>query len=181
MLALILAAGRGARMGAPKALLVLDGEPLIARHVRSLRALGCARVVVAAPGALVERVRALAGEAEVVGVDTASQAETLAALLRHVGAIDPTERVLVTPVDLRPPRLDTLRALVEAGGDAVHPRHRDRNGHPLIVRAALLAPYRQPGDPPPLDLAVAAARRAVEVDDPAVIDDFDRPADLRSR
>jgi CTP:molybdopterin cytidylyltransferase MocA len=43
---LLLAAGRGSRLGMPKALVVLDGELLVDRAVRMLCAGGCAPVVV---------------------------------------------------------------------------------------------------------------------------------------
>jgi len=53
---LLLAAGAGSRMGRPKALVELDGEPLVRRGVRLLEAGGC-RPVVAVLGAAAERVR----------------------------------------------------------------------------------------------------------------------------
>jgi CTP:molybdopterin cytidylyltransferase MocA len=43
---LLLAAGAGSRLGTPKALLELDGEPLAVRGARTLRAGGCDPVVV---------------------------------------------------------------------------------------------------------------------------------------
>jgi mannose-1-phosphate guanylyltransferase len=51
MNAMVLAAGRGTRLGAigeqvPKALLEVDGEPLLARHLRYLERHGVARVVI---------------------------------------------------------------------------------------------------------------------------------------
>ncbi|WP_206787188.1 NTP transferase domain-containing protein [Amycolatopsis sp. MtRt-6] len=55
---LLLAAGAGRRYGGPKALVPLDGDPLVLRALRSLTAAGChpVRVVV---GAAAEQVRAL--------------------------------------------------------------------------------------------------------------------------
>jgi CTP:molybdopterin cytidylyltransferase MocA len=55
---LLLAAGGGRRFGGPKALVRLDGEPLVLRALRTLTAAGCApvRVVV---GASADEVRAL--------------------------------------------------------------------------------------------------------------------------
>ena len=45
--AIVMAAGAGRRMGArPKALLLRDGEPLVARQIRLLRGEGVARIVV---------------------------------------------------------------------------------------------------------------------------------------
>lgn len=48
--AVILTGGKSSRMGRPKALLLLDGEPLIARIVRRLERLFSEIVVVASPG-----------------------------------------------------------------------------------------------------------------------------------
>jgi molybdopterin-guanine dinucleotide biosynthesis protein A len=48
--AIVLAGGRSSRMGTPKALLLFDGEPLIAHIVRALRGLFAEIVIVAAPG-----------------------------------------------------------------------------------------------------------------------------------
>jgi molybdopterin-guanine dinucleotide biosynthesis protein A len=50
MTAIILAGGRSSRMGAPKALLPFDDEPLIVHLVRKLQAMFADVVVVAAPG-----------------------------------------------------------------------------------------------------------------------------------
>ena len=55
--AVILAAGRGARMGGPKALLTLDGETFLARAARLLRRPGIDRVT-AVLGHDADRVRA---------------------------------------------------------------------------------------------------------------------------
>jgi CTP:molybdopterin cytidylyltransferase MocA len=179
--AIVLAAGHGTRMGAPKALLRVHGEWLLAAHARRLVEAGCARVLVTVPTALRAQIAAtLDAPATVLGVDTASQGETLAAALRALQAEAPlgdADRVLVTPVDLRPPALATLNSLAAAAADVVCPRHRGRNGHPLIARWRVLAPCL--GDaPPPLDRLVAGLRTWVETDDPATIEDFDAPGDV---
>ncbi|MGH7774353.1 MAG: NTP transferase domain-containing protein [Candidatus Binatia bacterium] len=48
--AIILTGGKSSRMGRPKALLLFDGEPLIAHIVRTLRGIFAEAIVVAAPG-----------------------------------------------------------------------------------------------------------------------------------
>lgn len=55
---IVLAAGSGTRFGRPKALVRLDGEPLIARAVHVLRAGGCGPVI-AVLGAEADRARPL--------------------------------------------------------------------------------------------------------------------------
>lgn len=51
---LVLAAGSGSRLGTPKALVEFDGERLVDRAVRTLRAGGCASVTVVLGAAIVE-------------------------------------------------------------------------------------------------------------------------------
>jgi CTP:molybdopterin cytidylyltransferase MocA len=65
--ALILAAGRGARVGGPKALLTLDGETFLARVARLLRRPGVERVT-AVLGHEADRVRGEAALPPDVGV-----------------------------------------------------------------------------------------------------------------
>ena len=61
---IVAAAGSGLRLGAelPKALVALDGRPLVVWAVESLRAGGVAEVVVAVPEAAQTRVREIIEE-----------------------------------------------------------------------------------------------------------------------
>jgi CTP:molybdopterin cytidylyltransferase MocA len=77
---LLLAGGAGRRLGRPKALVELDGEPLVTRGVRLLRDGGCAPVAVAV-GAAGEQVRALL-PADAVAVDVPDWADGMGASLR---------------------------------------------------------------------------------------------------
>lgn len=173
---IVLAAGAGQRMGGPKADLVLDGTTLLAQHVARLREVSAAHVV-----AVVRAPQAVDAEL-VVGATAhpgASLARAVAALERfaaHAG-----DAVIVTPVDLRPPSVTTLRTLVAALGvaDAATPRYAGRSGHPAVVRRAVLAPYRTSA-PRLRDVLAAVRRLRVDVEDPSVLGDFDTPADLRA-
>ena len=84
---LLLAAGAGRRMGGPKALLELDGEPLVRRGIRLLSEGGCDPVTVVV-GAAAEQVRLLCDGATVVeATDWASgMAASLRAGLRSLDA-----------------------------------------------------------------------------------------------
>jgi CTP:molybdopterin cytidylyltransferase MocA len=68
---IVLAAGAGRRMGGPKALVELDGEPLVCRTIRLARAAGCAPVLVVL-GAQADDVRA---RIEPAGVEVAIAAD----------------------------------------------------------------------------------------------------------
>ena len=92
--------------------------------------------------------------------------------------------VAVSPVDLDPAAWRCVPALAEAlvfgPADVAKPFHAGRRGHPVVVRAAVLAGYVR-GDAAPLrEVLREAPWRAVEVavDDAAVLGDFDTPEAL---
>lgn len=183
-LALVLAAGEGSRLGGPKALVPWQGNPLALAHAEAARAAGCAavRVVVRADVA-----RAL--PTAPAGVRWVVSAED--PMLGPAGSLRAAAReglgdglVAVSPVDLDPAAWRCVSALAEAliahGADVAKPAFGGRRGHPVVVRAAVLAGYAR-GDAAPLrEVLRAAAWRAVEVpvDDAAVLGDFDTPEAL---
>ncbi len=162
--AVILAAGGGRRMGGPKALLQVDGEPLLVQHVRAYESVGLrVTVVIGAEG---ERVRELLprGARVVVNRDWARSDPAASAWLALEGLGD----CLLSPVDLPPPSRETLVALLAANGDTV-PSYQGRDGHPV----RLAAPHR----PGRLDERLREAAR-VAVSDPNCVLNFNVPADL---
>ncbi len=173
---LIVAGGMGQRMGGPKALLQVNGEPLIRLHKARLLEVGCARVVVVVPPQVVQQVRAWVPEACVVGVVSRSQAESV---LIGSSALAGVDVVVVTPVDAMPVRAETLRQLLGAMRDsvvAVTPRFQGHGGHPVVIRREAIG---APMESLHACLEALGQRRVrVSVDDPAVADDFDTPADL---
>jgi molybdenum cofactor cytidylyltransferase len=195
--ALILAAGQSRRMGAPKALLELEGVPLVRLHVERALELGCARVLVIVRPELADAVAQLMAQvpegtaARVIAAETASQASSLAVLVRSLASLgrsEPERGYLIAPVDSLPCTRQTYRALCAALGDhtlACTPRFAGRGGHPVLARAALLGGYRSG----PLEralplcevLARAGERRVrVDVPDPSVLADLDTPAQARA-
>lgn len=180
-------------MGGPKALLRVGGRTLLERHLARLRDAGCADLVAVVRPADAVAARAVADRlpfaARLVAADTPSQAASLVAALGRV-RLAPDDALVVTPVDLLPPRVETLLALAAAldapSGPAaeaplaVTPSHRGRGGHPAVVRALVLAPYLRGETPPLRDLlaTLARRRRRLEVEDPSIAGDFDEPADL---
>jgi 2-C-methyl-D-erythritol 4-phosphate cytidylyltransferase len=124
--ALVPAAGSGVRLGpgAPKALRLLAGEPLLLHAVRGLRrAADVGPVVVAAPAAELEQVRALLHELDVVVV--AGGAERQDSVRAALAALpDDVDLVLVhdaarclTPVAV----VERVVAALRAGAEAVVP------------------------------------------------------------
>lgn len=172
---IILAAGAGERMGGPKAMLLVQGEPLARIHARRLKEAGCEDVVlVTRPELTAFFVRE--------GIAVASRAaDPAGSLAVGLGAMPDAEGALVvTPVDAWPVRTSTiacLAAALAAGADAATPRFGDRGGHPVVLRASVLRGFAAAPRPLRDLLAGFGARRVrVDVDDPAVATDLDSPA-----
>jgi CTP:molybdopterin cytidylyltransferase MocA len=134
--ALILAAGRGARVGGPKALLTLDGETFLARVARLLLRPGVDRVT-AVVGHESQRVwREAALPADVVTIVNPRYADGM--LTSVLAGLDEAEAagadaVLVHPVDHPLIEAATVEAVVAAltqGAIIAVPSHGGRRGHP---------------------------------------------------
>lgn len=184
----VLAGGRSARMGTPKALLDFRGQPFAVRILEALEALEVkARVVVVGPDA--PRIRpALAGHDCLIVENSDVDGGPIASLrvaLRTLQPVQPSG-VLVWPVDLPHVRVATVDRLLEAhrrsAAAAVVPTFGERRGHPVLWGAALFEELLTS------DAATHQGARVVlrahdaeavlvPVDDPAVIDDLNTPED----
>ena len=136
---IVLAAGAGERMGGPKALLLVQGEPLARLHARRLREAGCAKVVIVTRGEIVER---FALDATVAASAAPDPAGSLAVGLKALGAA-PDDVLVITPVDAFPVCVETIARLVETvggGAEAATPRSGGKGGHPVVIRARALGP-----------------------------------------
>lgn len=159
-------------MGTPKALLQLDGSPLIARHVAALTPFAERVIVVVGTDPRVQ-------EAIPPGVETRSNPDwastypidSLALALR---SREPAA-CLVTPVDVAPPHPSTLEALLHAGAPAVPAAPDGSRGHPCLLDAELVAELC--ARPPAGGLrTLLTTTRVVPVTDPLVALDFDDKA-----
>ena len=184
----ILAGGRSTRMGSPKALLDFRGEPFVLRLLEAFEALDLkTRVVVVGPDAHRTKAAVAAHPCLVVenlDPDTGPIGSFRRAL-EALEAIHPTA-VLVWPVDLPHVHVTTAERLVEAyrrGHAAVTvPTFAGRRGHPLIWDQSLFEELRtseaatQDGARAVLHAHVSEVEE-VPVDDPAVTDYINTPAD----
>ena len=184
----VLAAGRSARMGSPKALLDFLGVPFVVRILEALEALEVkTRVVVLGPDA--QRVVPVIATHECMIVEN-PEPETgpiasLRGALRALQPLLPTA-VLVWPVDLPHVRVSTVERVMEAyrrdPNQVIVPTFAERRGHPVIWGSGLFAELLEN------EAATREGARAVlhaherevvsvPVDDPAVIDQVNTPRD----
>jgi len=134
---LLLAAGAGRRMGGPKALIELEGEPLVHRGIRLLTQGGCDPVVVVV-GAAADQVRELCQGAEVVEAtdwDTGMGASLRAGLARlgDQAAVTGAVVALVDQPLVTAAVLDRLRAAHGAGAPAAVATYDGRPRNPVLL------------------------------------------------
>lgn len=200
---IVLAAGRGVRLGGPKALFAYPVEPgrevpLAAAHAERRRAAESDQVLIVTraniAAALARHAPGL--EAEVVvssAPDEDGPAGSIQAAWRHLGGagVDArsgtsaaAQRVVITPVDCPPAQPGTVRALLDALTEhpdllATRPRCGPRRGHPVVLRLTALAPFGAERPPPLRDLLRELGDQVADVDvtDPTVLLDLDRPDD----
>lgn len=175
MQGIVLGAGLGGRMGGRKARILLGEVPLVCAHVVRLREAG-ARVVVAVVRAGDEAL--VRGAARVALSSEVDQAGSLARGLDRLASGG--DVVIVTPVDVLPASVATIRALdraIGAGAAAAVPTVGGKGGHPVVVRASVLHGGRgRPLRDVLADLGAQCLR--VETADPAVLTDLDAPEDV---
>lgn len=182
---IVLAAGRSERMGTPKALLVFRGRTFVETVVDVLEVVGVRPVVcVIGPDAQPVQSELIARGVRVArGQPHGHPIDSLRAGLAGIDA-GPVEGALVWPVDHPHVLVETVRRLVDefrrGGRPIVAPSFEGRRGHPMIwSRETWDALERAPEGDREGARGVAARFpvRHVPVDDAAVIEDVDTPAD----
>jgi len=147
--ALVPAAGTSTRMGQPKLLLPIAGQPLIARVIRAWQAAAVDRVVVVVrPGdaPLAEAARAAGADVVIPAIAPPDMKASLQAGLAYVeasAALLPPNAFLVAPADmpnLAPAIIRRLIGLAEGGTQQILvPTLAGRRGHPVLFPWALAA------------------------------------------
>ena len=185
----VLTAGRSRRMGAPKALLTLEGVTFLSRIVRAIAGGGCSKVVVVTSesadgdaGARISEESAALGAAVVLNPDPAS--EQIDSLRVALGSLPAgVEGIVVAPVDSPGVTPEVVAALIDAvrqGAVVAVPTFAGRRGHPVAFSARVLPELLEPGLP---EGARTILRRhesevaELPLDEPGVLLDVDTPQD----
>jgi molybdenum cofactor cytidylyltransferase len=186
--AVVLAAGGSRRMGQPKQLLLVDGQPMVTRVVQAVLAAGLSDVVVVLGAAADEVQPELAGLPVRLTVNKAWREGMASSLRAGLALVSPTaEAALFVPADL--PRLtaQTITAVVDCfagtGKPIVIPTWQGCRGNPVLFARrlfpellavqgdqggrALFASHQQ-------DIAL------VEVGDEGILLDVDTPEQYKS-
>lgn len=186
--ALVAAAGDSTRMGQPKALLNLDGEPLVLRLVRTLVASGAVPCIVTVPegevGAQIRQV--LQGTGAVVSLNTQAQLGLIGSIRSALDLLgDQAEALLVSPVDA--PFIDVdgaQRLFAAAGKQAIAvPQVGEKQGHPVVFGQSFFAALRAGAADHGAQNVVQQAGPAlkqVPLDDPRLCAELNTPEDAAS-
>ncbi len=184
--AVILAAGESARMGTPKQLLVLEGQPLLVRAIEAALASSAWPVVVVV-GAHAEKIRPLLARLPVLIAENPTWSEGMASSIR-VGVTTlrqfsrQLEAALVALCDQPAFSADVIAQLVAAqrttGRSIVAARYRGRHGAPaLFLKEIFPELIALTGEEGARVLLNGHASRVAAVDLPALALDLDTPAD----
>lgn len=181
----VLAAGEGKRMGAPKTTMVVRGRPWLDQQLEALARLGAADVVVVVRAGVetphgIERVENPSPER--------GSFSSLQLGLAHALRSSP-RGCFVVPLDVPVPGAPVWQALANDLGTgvlAVVPEYGDRRGHPVLLAAPLAALLvAMPVDAPESRLDVqlralpARTRLVTVVDDPRVLLNLNTTDDVR--
>ncbi len=187
--AIVLAAGKGERMGTVKPLVAIDGEPALARVVEALKGAGVKRIIVVL-GYAQEQVRAgVKLEECVVAVNDDYETGMASSLKLGVGLLsERADGFLITHADMPYVEEATIRAVLaraRTGARIAAPSYQGVRGFPVYLDAAykseLIATLI--GEVGARDFIAANARELtlIEVADPGAVTDIDRPQDVITR
>jgi molybdenum cofactor cytidylyltransferase len=188
--AIILAAGASQRMGFPKALLTYRGVTFLETIVRASEAAGLTRqVIVLGPDSskILSDCDLQRSDVEVVE-NLAPETGPIASLQLGVRAVlnHPVDGVLAWHVDRPHVAVATVQSLLaefRTGKAAiVLPAHRERRGHPVIFGRAVfseLLAVRHGQGARAIVRADPSRVATVPVEDPAVVEDVDTPAEYQ--
>jgi molybdenum cofactor cytidylyltransferase len=182
--AILLAAGRSQRMGAPKPLLPLQGRPAVVRCLESLRDSGIAEIILVVNpegGDIVIAAKDIPARVAVNELPGSDMAASVRAGLELVN-LDATG-ILVCLCDHPLIRPETLESMISAHsrmpGAIVIPAYRGRKGHPTLLPRFVLEDLGKVATLRDVIGQHSAKITLMDVDDEGVILDMDTPEDYR--
>lgn len=173
-------------MGRTKALLPFEGRAFLEVLLDRYAAAAVAPLIVVLGSAAEEVMNSVKLSMARVVVNPDPSRGQLSSVHRGLDALLPDEvdAVFLSPVDTPGVRTGTLERMMEAlsGRSVVVPRFQGRRGHPALFAASRFSALRQASPEVGARAVVHAASDLMELptEDPAVIQDFDRPRDLPS-
>jgi molybdenum cofactor cytidylyltransferase len=185
--AVVTAAGSAERFGGKKLLTAIGGEPLLDHTIGALLEGGVAEVIVVvgrdARAELERHVNAML-DPRVRPVENPDPSRGMFSSIQEGVGQAQGDAILVMPGDMPFVSPETVRAVIaafERKPAIVSPRYRGKRGHPVALPASLRDEIREAKPGATLHDVIHAhsdMRVDLEVDDPGVIKDIDRPEDL---
>jgi molybdenum cofactor cytidylyltransferase len=185
--AVVTAAGSAERFGGKKLLTPIDGEPLLDHTIDALLDGGVSEVIVVVGKdgrtELERDVNAML-DPRVRAVENPDPSRGMFSSIQEGVAQAQGDAILVMPGDMPFVSPETVRAVIaayERKPAIVSPRYRGKRGHPIVLPAFLRDEIRAADPNATLHEVVHAhtdMRVDVDVDDPGVVRDVDRPEDL---
>ena len=185
--AVVTAAGSAERFGGKKLLTPIDGEPLLDHTIRALLDGGVSEVIVVVgrdARAELERDVNTMLDPRVRPVENPDPSRGMFSSIQEGVAQAQGDAILVMPGDMPFVSPDTVRAVIAAYEQKpaiVSPRYRGKRGHPVALPTSLRDEIRGAGARATLHDVIHAhtdMRVDVDIDDPGVVRDIDRPEDL---
>ena len=185
--AVVTAAGSAERFGGRKLLTPIDGEPLLDHTIRALLEGGVAEVIVVVgrdARTEIERDVNSMLDPRVRPVENPDPSRGMFSSIQEGVAQAQGDTILVMPGDMPFVSAETVRAVIatyERKPAIVSPRYRGKRGHPVALPLSLRDEIRAADHRATLHDVIHAhtdIRTDIDVDDPGVIRDVDRPEDL---
>jgi molybdenum cofactor cytidylyltransferase len=185
--AVVTAAGSAERFGGKKLLTPIDGAPLLDHTIDALLDGGVAEVIVVvgkdARAELERDVNAML-DPRVRAVENPDPSRGMFSSIQEGVAQAQGDAILVMPGDMPFVSPETVRTVIDAYARKpaiVSPRYRGKRGHPVALPALLRDEIRAADPGATLHDVIHAhvdMRVDVDVEDPGVVRDIDRPEDL---
>ena len=185
--AIVTAAGSAERFGGKKLLTPIDGEPLLDHTIDALLDGGVSEVIVVVGRdgrAELERDVNAMLDPRVRAVENPDPSRGMFSSIQEGVAQAQGDAILVMPGDMPFVSPDTVRAVIaayERKPAIVSPRYHGKRGHPVALPGSLRDEIRAADPRATLHDVIHAhmhMRVDVEVSDPGVVRDIDRPEDL---